>query len=136
MACCQRDDLVGMGTKKTVGAHLNRVNSLLSKVHKGRLYLALGTRIREYQAHPMGTSRYLYLPPFVFGIDGMKTRFPSSLTGERQLNPRRGRSARDTLISAKRDVDDAPAGQKLVECRLQLAPVLRPGRAPRRRRIS
>ena len=40
MAGRQRDNLIGMGKKKTVSAHLERVNPLFNKFGKGSLDLA------------------------------------------------------------------------------------------------
>jgi hypothetical protein len=47
MAGRQRDDLIGMGKKKTVAAHLERVSPLLNKVRKGRVDLAWATCIHD-----------------------------------------------------------------------------------------
>ena len=59
MAGRQRDDLIGMGKKKTVAAHLERVSSLLNKVRKGRLDLACDTCIEDQEPYPMGMRRSL-----------------------------------------------------------------------------
>jgi hypothetical protein len=64
MAGRQRDDLIRMGKKKTVAAHLERVSPLLNKVRKGRLDLGWATSIHEQEAHPMSTRRNLHLSRF------------------------------------------------------------------------
>jgi hypothetical protein len=50
MAGRQRDDLIQMGKKETVGAHVERVSSLLNQLGKGRLDLAWPTCIYEEEA--------------------------------------------------------------------------------------
>src|ERR1700730_3049700 len=71
MAGRQRDDLIGMGKKKTVAAHLERVSSLLNKVRKGRLDLAWATCIHEQQAYPTRTRCILHLSRFGLGKNGV-----------------------------------------------------------------
>ena len=67
----QRDDLIGIGKKKTVAAHVERVSPLLNKVRKGRLDLAWATCIHEQEAYPMSTRRKLHLSRFALGKNGV-----------------------------------------------------------------
>src|SRR5262249_57604056 len=55
----QRDNLIGMGKKKTVAADLERVNPLLNKICKGRLDLARGACIHRQEAHPLNPCPHL-----------------------------------------------------------------------------
>ena len=55
MASRQRDDLIQMGKKKTIGDHVERVRLLLNQLGKGRLDLAWPTCIYEEEAYPMST---------------------------------------------------------------------------------
>jgi hypothetical protein len=52
MASRQRDDLIQMGKKKTIGSHVERVSPLLNQLGKGRLDLAWPTCIYEEEASP------------------------------------------------------------------------------------
>src|SRR6516225_1621289 len=71
MAGRQRDDLIGMGKKETIAAHLKRVRLLLNKVRKSCVDLARATCIEGQECHPMRTRRDLYLSRFALGINGV-----------------------------------------------------------------
>src|SRR5262249_60787985 len=71
MAGCQHDDLIAMGKKKTVAAHVARVSPLLNKVRKRRLDLVRGTCIHEPEVDPVSTRRNLYLCHFGLRVNGV-----------------------------------------------------------------
>src|SRR5262249_58145377 len=71
MAGRQRDNLIGMGKKKTVAADLERVNPLLNKICKGRLDLARGACIHRQEAYPLSACRNLHLSRFGLRINGI-----------------------------------------------------------------
>jgi hypothetical protein len=75
MASRQPDDLIQMGEKKTIGAHVERVSLPLNQFGKGRLDLAWPTCIYDEETYPVSTRRNLRFACVGFRINGI-TRVP------------------------------------------------------------
>src|SRR5262245_4475208 len=107
MASRQPDDLIQMGEKKPVGAHVERVSLTLNQFGKGRLDLACPTCIYDEEAYPMSTRRKLRFACVGFRINRItRVREVSDCLGrrhqfEQQLNAFSGRFCQQEINASE-----------------------------------